>query len=295
MKTFIEHVLGHSPNRQKLGVFGKVAAYYGCVEAQGRGSLHCHMMVWIKGGMDPNAIRQRINELHDEEFCRRLITYLDDCIINEVPPKPPDVDEHLNPRGHPCQRFGDSCPVEEPARQLDMHDLVKECQTHRHEKTCYKYWKGPPEPKKCRFDLDPDNVRVSSEIDDNGNILLRAVDGMINNYNKTTLECVRCNMDVKFIASGPDAKAIMYYITDYVTKSPLSAHASYVALESAVKRLKDKEGTKSTNASNEETVGSSDSAAASLVQRCAFSMLSNQEMSAQQVASELLDLEDHFT
>lgn len=36
------------------GIFGTVKAYYGCVEAQGRGTLHCHMMVWLEGGLDPN-------------------------------------------------------------------------------------------------------------------------------------------------------------------------------------------------------------------------------------------------
>jgi hypothetical protein len=31
----------------------------------------------------------------------------------------------------------------------DLHNLVKSCQLHRHLKTCYKYWKGPPELKEC--------------------------------------------------------------------------------------------------------------------------------------------------
>lgn len=40
------------------------------------------------------------------------------------------------------------------ARNKDMHNIVKQCQTHSHSATCYKYWKGPPDPKECRFDLD---------------------------------------------------------------------------------------------------------------------------------------------
>ncbi|KAJ7018240.1 hypothetical protein C8F04DRAFT_893349, partial [Mycena alexandri] len=44
-------------------------------------------------------------------------------------------------------------------------------------------------------------------------------------------------MDIKFIGSGPAAKAILYYITDYITKSQLQAHVAYAALEGAVHKL----------------------------------------------------------
>jgi hypothetical protein len=44
-------------------------------------------------------------------------------------------------------------------------------------------------------------------------------------------------MDIKFISSGPVAKAVMYYITDYTTKSQLQAHVAYATLELAVARL----------------------------------------------------------
>ncbi|KZS90829.1 hypothetical protein SISNIDRAFT_393750, partial [Sistotremastrum niveocremeum HHB9708] len=298
MKTFIRHILGHSSQNVNRGVLGKVSAYYGCVEAQGRGSLHCHMMVWIEGALDPNAIRSRIVDLQDESFCRNLIKFLDDAISNAVPPaEGSNTSTYFDPPNsnnvqsvHPCQTQGIFPLRRDNERQRDLHDLVQACQTHRHGPTCYKYWKGPPEPKACRFDLDPDNVRATTTVDEEGNILLRCVDGMINNFNETIIECVRCNMDIKFIASGRDAKAIMYYITDYVTKTPLTAHASYVALEAAVKRLK--EGVTSSSSGEHE---SSVPSAATILQRCAFSMLGQQEISAQQVASELLGLEDHFT
>ena len=31
--------------------------------------------------------------------------------------------------------------------------LVERCQSNFHNATCYKYWKGPLEPKQCRFSL----------------------------------------------------------------------------------------------------------------------------------------------
>ncbi|KAJ7476627.1 hypothetical protein FB451DRAFT_1033379, partial [Mycena latifolia] len=92
-------------------------------------------------------------------------------------------------------------------------------------------------------------------------------------------------MDIKFIGSGPAAKAILYYITDYITKSQLQAHVAYAALELAVTKLGDFDPT----ASDLET------RARKLLQRCAHSLISKQELSAQQVVSYLMDFEDHFT
>ncbi|KAJ3724890.1 hypothetical protein C8R42DRAFT_567393, partial [Lentinula raphanica] len=70
--------------------------------------------------------------------------------------------------------------------------------------------------------------------EETGELHLRNLDGMINNFNETITEAVRCNTDVKFVGSGPCAKAVMYYVTDYITKTQLKAHVAYAALETAV-------------------------------------------------------------
>lgn len=170
--------------------------------------------------------------------------------------------------------------------QKDLHNFVKSCQVHQHSKTCYKYWKGPPQPKECRFDLDEDNVVPTTSFDmETGEISFRCLDGLVNNFNKTILQTMRCNMDIKFIGSGPAAKAIIYYITNYITKSQLKTHIAYAALELAVKKLGE------FNPEDDEfTIH-----AKKLLQKCAYTMISHQELSAQQVASYLMDYEDHFT
>ncbi|KAJ7199861.1 hypothetical protein GGX14DRAFT_340018, partial [Mycena pura] len=96
---------------------------------------------------------------------------------------------------------------------------------------------------------------------------------------------IRCNMDIKFIGSGASAKAILYYITDYITKSQLKAHVAYAALELAIKKLGE-----FTPNEDDITVRSKH-----MLQKCAYALISHQELSAQQVASYLLDYEDHFT
>jgi hypothetical protein len=62
MKTFIRCLLQIEGKGMDLneGVLGFVNVYYGYVEAQGQGTLHCHMMVWLEGSLNPNEIKECI-------------------------------------------------------------------------------------------------------------------------------------------------------------------------------------------------------------------------------------------
>ncbi|KAJ7937899.1 hypothetical protein B0H13DRAFT_1588237 [Mycena leptocephala] len=105
-------------------------------------------------------------------------------------------------------------PVDEGSftaqRQKDLRNVVSQCQTHTHSKTCFKYWRGSPERKTCRFDLHEDNFRAKICFDpETGEICLRCLDGLVNNFNATIIEAIRCNMDIKFIGSGASAKGIL--------------------------------------------------------------------------------------
>ncbi|KAJ7732241.1 hypothetical protein DFH07DRAFT_688826, partial [Mycena maculata] len=292
MKAFISALLGYDPNQKDLegGILGVVKAYYGCVEAQGRGTLHCHMLVWVEGGLNPNEIKKRALSTSepDVEFGKRLLAFLDDTISNFVP-KDPDPNLSVpSSDHHPCSVRG--MPVDEetfsPERQKDLRNLVSQCQTHTHSKTCFKYWRGPPEPKTCRFDLHEDNFHRDSSFDpETGEICLRCLDGLVNNFNATMIEAIRCNMDIKFIGSGASAKGILYYITDYITKSQLKTHVAFAMLELAVKKLGE----------FNPLLDDRTTRAKKLLQKCAYAMISQQELSGQQVASYLLDFEDHFT
>ncbi|KAJ7079215.1 hypothetical protein C8R43DRAFT_862269, partial [Mycena crocata] len=295
MKAFIKALLGWDPGADDSegGIFGKVKAYYGTVEAQGRGSLHCHMMVWCTGSLNPNEIKAKaLAEDGGVDFQKRLIAFMEDTISTSVPPPSEHKPELQTPlsKAHPCATRGPGpdIPPDDAAdaRVNDLHRLAERCQRHRHTGTCYKYWRGYPELKDCRFDLDASNFIPISVFDpDTGEFTLRCLDGLVNNFNETILQAIRCNMDIKFIGSGPAAKAVLYYITDYITKSQLQAHVAYAALELAVNRLGEYDPESDDLTSRAKT----------LLQKCAHSMISKQELSGQQVVSYLLDFEDHFT
>lgn len=193
-KAFIRTVLGFdslsNPNLTD-GILGVVKGYYGCVEAQGRGTLHCHMLVWVEGGLNPDEIKPRLGDENSEEFGRRLLEFLEDTIASSVPD---DVDSEVpvpSSANHMCavralnpKTF--SGEVLKMMRRKDLHNLAKQCQQHRHSSTCYKYWCGGSDPKECRFGLDAKTVVPERYIDrDSKEIFLRSLDGMVNNFNET--------------------------------------------------------------------------------------------------------------
>ncbi|THU82764.1 hypothetical protein K435DRAFT_562734, partial [Dendrothele bispora CBS 962.96] len=291
IRAFVKTLLGYDPENphNEGGLLGKVRAYYGCVEAQGRGSLHCHMLVWLEGGLNPNEIRERVLSQSHNDFTERLIKYLDDVIATEVPASEVNVDSTLP---HPCllrhiQKKRNETEVNFKSRQkCDLRRLVEKTQVHKHNFTCYKYWKGGSSPKTCRFDLDEKNVRPSTSIDPTtGEIFLRQTNGLINPYNPTMLSALRCNMDIKFIGSGTSAKAILYYVTDYITKAQLKAHVAFGALDAALQRLGPHDAHRETLAERGKQ----------LLNRCAYMMLSQQELSAQQVAAYLMEYGDYYS
>ncbi|KAJ3519038.1 hypothetical protein NMY22_g13383 [Coprinellus aureogranulatus] len=237
LNAFFSSILQYDPKQVSLnpGILGVVKGYYGCVEAQGRGTLHCHMLIWLEGAHDPVEIRDRIMNDHDHEFKERLIAFLNDTISNSIPPDPGNHISVPSCMHDPCSvrsvhmenaASGGACSSSEgnynrDRRQKDMHNLVKRCQVHTHSHTCYKYCK-PGEARECRFNLDAANTRSETIFDEEtGSLCLMCLDGLVNNFNETILEAMRCNLDIKFVGSGEDAKAVIYYITNYITKSQL--------------------------------------------------------------------------
>ena len=292
LKAFISTVLGFDVTGKNLtgGVLGLVKAHYGCVEAQGRGTLHCHMLVWLEGSLNPNEIRDHIVKDGDSEWGKKLIRFLDDTILNVIPSDPDPELEIPSSLHHPCNVRG--ADLNEPdiglrlkSRSKDVHLLVKECQIHSHTKTCYKHQKQG-RAAECRFDHDENNFRETSDFDPKtAELCLRCLQGMVNNFNATILEAIRCNMDIKFIGSGESAKAILYYVTDYITKTDLKTHVAFAALELAVKKLGEFDPK-----ADEVTLR-----AKRMLQKCAYAMISHQELSAQQVAAYLVGGGDHYT
>ncbi|KAH7918452.1 hypothetical protein BV22DRAFT_1108358 [Leucogyrophana mollusca] len=81
------------------------------------------------------------------------------------------------------------------------------------------------------------HTRSLTEIDpESESIFLKHLHPRINNFNEVIIFLLQCNMDIKYIGSGEAAKALVYYVSEYVTKSDLQFHVGLSALEYAIEQ-----------------------------------------------------------
>ena len=169
----------------------------------------------------------------------------------------------------------------------DVTQLVNSSNVHKHTATCYKYSKKQANPT-CRMRMPRQIENVSSINLETGEIKLKRLHETINNFNEYIISACRSNMDIKYIFSGSDAKALVYYITDYVTKSSLSFHDTFSLILKAFQYVEKQSGQNVTAMSAEDK-------SRRLVLRCYNTLASQQELSGVQVASYLMGWPDHYT
>ncbi len=172
--------------------------------------------------------------------------------------------------------------------RADVVQLVEASNVHKHSDTCYKYCNSNRGDKKtCRMRMPRKLVPISTIDPDTGHISMRRSDPWINNFNEYLIAACRSNMDIKFIWSGNDAKALVYYITDYVTKMSLSFHDTFALVQKSITSLN--------NPLHQTDTESEIEKSRKLVLRCYNSLASQQELSGVQVASYLMNWDDHYT
>ena len=130
-------------------------------------------------------------------------------------------------------------------------------------------------------------VKASNIDPTTGQITMRRSHPWINNFNEWLLSACRSNMDIKFIWSGNDAKALVYYITDYVTKSTLAFYDMFALAQQGIKSIEHERISNSTDNIVDKS--------RKLVLRCFNMIASQQEVSGVQVASYLMNYGDHYT
>lgn len=296
--SFVKHILRHGT--ETGGVFGVSEAYYGMVEAQGRGTLHCHLLIWIKGNPGPQELRDRM--ANSVDFKDRMFGWIESIISCELPgmmevllepdsallkPKMKTTEMDVRMKAQPLV-----VDMTEEEFANEFRDFVKElairCNWHEHSETCWKHLR-PNERRGdsvCRMRING-STRSFTELDEETqSILLRRLHPRINNFNDVSMFLMQCNMDVKYIGSGDSAKALIYYVTDYITKESLTTHVGLEALTYAINRNDQK--------FSEDMVTPDSLKAKSLFVKTVNSMMARQEMSHQQVMSYLIGGGDHY-
>ncbi|KAJ7070425.1 hypothetical protein B0H15DRAFT_793462, partial [Mycena belliarum] len=306
IQGFIRIILRYDPSSvsaEQNGLFGRCCGYYGMVEAQGRGTLHCHMLVWIEGNPSPQALRDR---MHDSPgFADSMFRWLESIIKCELPSTtelvvetegameaPPLPAGTLDPRLHRDPTMSSLAEDDfQTAFRETVEELVILSNWHGHRETCWKHLKNgePRNDKSCRMRIDG-SVNPLTRIDpETESIIMRRLHPRINNFNDLIIFLLRCNMDIKYVGSGEAAKALVYYITDYITKGTLATHVGLAAVEYAIKMNNIKFDPEDSPRYEQAEVNRS------LFTKTVMALMSKQEMSHQQVMSYLVGGGDSYT
>lgn len=309
VNAFVQCVLQYGSG--KAGLFGTTDAYYGTVEAQGRLTLHLHLLVWLKHGFSPQQIRDRI--LADPMFEASLVEWLESCHKGEFSMSTEseladELEEDYvdSRRADPCARTRLRSGVRDPAticprpppqgvddeekamewlsevrRDADRVVFVSNRHDRNHGKGC---WRGDPGYCRARF---PRECRETTDIDrSSGAIRFKHLEPWINTYNPVLSYLLRCNSDVTCLLSGTTAKAVMAYVTDYVTKTKLTTASFF----STVRSIFDRNVEILLDAPAQRA-----SAARSLVVKTVNAISLNGETGGPQVCASLLGHPDHYT
>ncbi|KAJ3574918.1 hypothetical protein NP233_g1427 [Leucocoprinus birnbaumii] len=210
----LEAAHGSSHVSRKEGVLGKVAAYVGTIESQGRGTLHLHILLWLEEcptqqlmskALEYPAFRERVKD-YISSVIHADIDNLTDAQVHALP-KDPNVsyNQPVDP-DHPEYESLVRERERTLARNLQVHSCSPyKCLVKRNGQMACK--RGAP------FD------RADSDwVEQDGTWGPKRHATMINGYNPSTLVNALCNNDAKLVTNGPETKDATFYISDYETK-----------------------------------------------------------------------------
>ena len=201
------------PVQREKGILGHVEAHVGTVEAQGRGTLHLHIILWLHGAPTSDEMKQC---LLNEEFQKKVKSFIKSNIhadLHDVPGS-----SVLSIPRERCVAF--SRPIDprspnyEETRDNAEKRLARTVQIHQCGQGCMKLFHGRFICKrKVPFPLADDDW-----IKPDGTWGPKRSYGYFNNWCPSILQCLRANHDIKLITNGIETKDIAWYILHYITK-----------------------------------------------------------------------------
>jgi hypothetical protein len=198
-----------------MGILGRISAYFGVVEAQGRGTLHVHMLLWLEDAPNSNDMHKF---LKTDEFRDRIKAYIKQNIRAHVD----GLDEDMM-KSTPCEtqlaysRPPDPDTANWAAECADKElRVVRSQQVHTCTKqTCLRYNEHGKLVCKRRAPWELSEIEF---IDEKGNWKPKRTHPYVNNYCPAISVTLCCNNDIKLLTNGVDTKHVSWYSTDYQTK-----------------------------------------------------------------------------
>ncbi|KAG2741370.1 hypothetical protein P692DRAFT_20752816 [Suillus brevipes Sb2] len=264
---------------RREGIFGTVEGYIGTVEAQGRGTLHLHMLIWLQGA--PTAADMK-DCLQSAEFRTKIANY----IGSNIHAHHPQVTEETlanTPReksvsySRPLDPHSPDFPTE---RMNTERKLVRAVQVHKCGVGCLKVVKGRILCKRRA----PFPLASQPWINSGGEWGPHRTYPFLNNWNPWLLMATRSNHDCKLITNGDDTKHISWYISSYAAKRQQhSSNASALLAKTFAYHRDEERRSTDLHQLNKR-----------LIQRCANTLSREQEFSAPEIVSYLTGWDDRY-
>jgi hypothetical protein len=318
VSLFIKHVLGVGSDHP--GAYGETSAYYGTVEQQGRLTLHLHLLLWIRGNLTPQEIRDRILDTNSD-FQQKIIEYLESTHVGDFLSGSQEevlsrVDIASQSDGYldPTQTLPDGPPkpccnqcenlscrkcsnlkswwvkFKSTVDDIMSKSNIHRCSTNKNKdgtQNKKRQYVGCRDNKwgncKARF---PRPVFKQTEVDqETGALNMKKREPMINTVTPLVTYLFRCNTDVTSLKSGTAIKGVILYVSDYITKVSLKTHVIFDTIRAMFQK-------------NSEMVGGTESRkdkARRLMTKIVNNLSAKMEMGAPMVSMYLLRNPDHYT
>ena len=281
----LENLLGihgysraHPVTRQK-GILGNVEAYIGTVEAQGRGTLHLHMLLWLSGSLTTSEMHKRLQE---DEFRSKIQHYIATNIHADIScAKGFDV---LSVQKEPNPAFSRPIDPRQPnyeAKSKEFEDRVaRTVQVHQCGQACMKIRKSR---MVCKRNA-PFKLAEEAWVNERGEWGPKRTYAYLNNWCPSILQCIRANHDIKLITNGEETKDIAWYVSNYSTKgTKISSNTSALLAKTFIYHRRDSEQNSELTRINKR-----------LIQQCGNTLSRQQELSAPEVVNYLMGWDDRF-
>ncbi|KAI0770842.1 hypothetical protein BC629DRAFT_1246715, partial [Irpex lacteus] len=196
------------------------------------------LLLWIKGSRSPAEIRESLLS-EDSDFRERLVLWLESChrgefssgTMSTVAARDTSIEDEFelvpgDPTAGLPSRPPRLCSDSNLAKwfkkiEVETDEIVFRSNRHSplHNGGCRKN-----ERVDCRARF-PRSLQENTAVDsESGGLLLKKRERWINTYSVPLSYLLRCNSDVTCLLSGTMVRAVIAYVTDYVTKSSLKTH-----------------------------------------------------------------------
>ncbi|KAG8700967.1 hypothetical protein FRC09_005642 [Ceratobasidium sp. 395] len=224
----IEKLFGITSSRTHIhsrnGVLGRVKAYFGTVECQGRGTLHLHMLLWLHNVPPPRRLKEL---LRTPEFQSKVSAYLranvrsfrpgltNKAEVDRTPANTAVAYSRLPNPALPIQQF--AAQLEELETSVVRAKQVHECDFGK----CQRLDKAGRVI--CKRGA-PWKLSEKDSVEEDGTYHTKRSYQYINGYCPAIAHVLKCNQDIQLLLHGNETLQIAYYISKYMTKAEGRTH-----------------------------------------------------------------------